>query len=194
MDKQIMNQNADSLSKHPVCRICRKSIEIGAIKCTECDSYQDWRRHFSFGIVALSLSIALISVTTTAIQVTKGLLAKEQSDIRFSLVHYGHESIKIMGSNLGDRAGALRHATLAIWSKDKVLITYNLVWNDVDLVIKPGGWRLFEMKPEKSNRTLTLKQVKLPKENCLYSIKFDVLAFDHSPKSLTIEKKQCPQL
>jgi hypothetical protein len=188
-----MNQNADSFSKHPVCRICRKSIEIGAIKCTECGSYQDWRRHFSFGIVALSLSIALISVTTTAIQVTKGLLAKEQSDLRFSLWGYEPDSIMIVGTNLGDRAGALRHAKLTILSNDKVVSTYNLDWKDVDLVINSGSWRLFAMKPEKSNTKLYLKQLKSTEENCLYSIKFDVHAFDHKPKSSTIKFK-CPVL
>jgi len=188
-----MNPNADTLPVNPLCKICRKSIEMGAIKCTECGSFQNWRRHFSISTVVLSLLIALISVTTTAIQVSKGLLAKEQSDIRFSIVRYGPDSIMIMGSNLGDRAGALRHATLAIKSKDKVVNTYNLVWEDVDLVIKPGSWRLFNMKPAINSTTINLIQVESIEENCLHSIKFDVLAFDHNPKSSTIEY-MCPSL
>ena len=188
-----MKQKTKTTSKPPACKVCRKPIEIGARKCTECDSYQDWRRHFSIGTVVLSLLIALISVTTTGIQVMQGLLAKEQSDIRFSLLRYGPDSIKIMGSNLGDRAGALRQATLKIKSSDKVENTYNLVWEDVELVIKPGSWRLFSMKPAIENTPIKLVQLASVPGECRHSIEFEVLAFDHNPRSFTIEYS-CPSL
>jgi hypothetical protein len=188
-----MSQNKNTPAEPPVCKICRKPIEIGARKCTECDSFQDWRRHFSIGTVVLSLLIALISVTTTGFQVVHDLLAKEQSDIRFSLVRYGPDSIKIMGSNLGDRAGALRSATLNIKSNNKVKNTYNLVWEDVELVIKPGSWRLFSMQPAIENTPIKLIQVASVPGECRHSIKFEVLAFDHNPKSFSIEYS-CPSL
>jgi hypothetical protein len=52
---------ADEVEK--VCIQCAKSIPIHAKKCTECDSFQDWRRHLQFSGLALSLLIALLSVT-----------------------------------------------------------------------------------------------------------------------------------
>jgi len=177
-------------SQSPVCRICRKPIEPGAVKCTACGSYQNWRRFFSFGTIALSLLVALISVSTTAIQVTKNMFAKEQSDLRFSLVKYGPDTITIMSSNLGDRAGALRSATLKITMSNEAK-TYNLIWEDANLVVKPDGWRLFEMKPVIDKDIVGLQLLRYTGDNCFHSIKFNVLAFDHAPKSSTIRYK-CP--
>lgn len=184
-----MSNNVESTPKAPVCRVCRKPIEPGAIKCTECDSYQDWRRFFSFGTVALSLLVALISVSTTAIQVAKNLLAKEQSDLRFSLVKYGSDSIQVMGSNLGDRAGALKDATLKIDIPGQEEKSYKLMWGDADLVIKPGGWRLFKMKPTIDRDAIDLRLLPFASENCFQTIKFEVLAFDHKPKNSVIKYK-----
>lgn len=174
-----------------VCIICRKPIEEGAKKCTECDSYQDWRRHFSFGTVVLSLLIALISVSTTSFQVAKNLLAKEQSDLRFSLVKYGPSSIMVMSSNLGDRAGALKNAILRIKMSNKEH-TYKLHWKDVDLVVKPGGWRLYEMKPTIEQDIIELQSLPSADVNCTHSIEFDVLAFDHKPESTPPVIYKCP--
>lgn len=183
-----MNQHTEPTSSKSVCRICLKPIELGAKKCTECGSYQDWRRHFSFGTVALSLLIALISVSTTAIQVAKSLMAKEQSDLRFSLVKYGPNGIMIMGSNLGDRAGALKSASLQINLASETK-DYKLTWDDVDLVIKPGGWRLFKMKPTTDGDVLDLQMLPFENEKCTHTITFDVLAFDHQPSSSSINYK-----
>lgn len=188
-----MNQKTISDSTTSVCKICCKSIESGAKKCTECGSYQDWRRHFSVGTVTLSLIIALVSVSTTAIQVTKSLLAKEQSELKFSLVQYGPNHITIMSSNLGDRAGALKQATLNIRDNSETVKTYNLLWENVDLVIKPGSWRLFQMIPAINKTRIDLRLIATTDEHCTHVIEFDVLAFDHNPKKQTLEYK-CPIL
>lgn len=45
-----------------LCRYCALSIPVRAAKCTNCDSWQDWRRSFSFSLPALSLLLAIISV------------------------------------------------------------------------------------------------------------------------------------
>jgi len=122
--------------------------------------------------------------------VVTDLLAEEQSDIRFSLVKYGPDSITIMSSNLGDRAGALRSATLRITMPDDVK-TYKLHWKDVDLVVKPESWRLFQMIPMIHKNKIDLQLLPYSVESCTHSIEFDVLAFDHNPKNSTITYK-CP--
>jgi hypothetical protein len=44
------------------CLSCQEPIHPKAKLCKTCKSYQDWRRHFDFSAVVLSLLVALISV------------------------------------------------------------------------------------------------------------------------------------
>jgi hypothetical protein len=44
------------------CVACHSEIFPEAIKCTHCDTYQDWRRYVSASSTVLSLLIALLSV------------------------------------------------------------------------------------------------------------------------------------
>lgn len=50
-----------------LCRVCKKAIPAQARKCTECNSFQDWRRILSFSTEILALLIALFSVLGIAI-------------------------------------------------------------------------------------------------------------------------------
>lgn len=54
------------------CWACQKVMPAKAIVCVECKSFQNWRKYLDYSSTALSLMIALISVTTTLFAVTKG--------------------------------------------------------------------------------------------------------------------------
>lgn len=56
----------DSLDK--ACRVCGDSIPSAAIKCRHCGSYQNWRRFLDLGQGTIALLIALISVSTLAVE------------------------------------------------------------------------------------------------------------------------------
>jgi len=50
-------------SETKVCVVCDVEIGRGAIKCPNCGTFQNWRRHLQFSTTVLSLLIALISVS-----------------------------------------------------------------------------------------------------------------------------------
>lgn len=76
---------AEITSPHK-CLECRGNIPLDAIKCTECDAYQDWRRHLNlnFSGVILSLLIALISVSSVCVPLI--LRAFEPKDAKLNFV------------------------------------------------------------------------------------------------------------
>ena len=174
------------------CTVCGDPIRQHAKKCIHCDSFQDWRRHFSFSTVVLSLFIALISVSTTAVHITRSVFAPEQSNLRFSLVQYGPDSIRVVSSNLGDRAGVLRAARLTVINGprgDKQ--TFELKWEEGQPVVEPGNWRIFALYPLIGRARAPLRQLVSANEDCKHVIDFEIIAFDHDPETKHIEYR-CP--
>src|SRR5262249_20564094 len=96
----------------PLCIECRKAIEPGATKCTECDSFQDWRRHFTIGHVVLSLLVALVSVLTAAVPVWRTLWARPQ--LALSLTRCERQSITAYIFNTGQATGVVSKLTLRV--------------------------------------------------------------------------------
>lgn len=78
----------NSTDKFIQCSICKEKLIPGAIKCTHCGSFQNWRRHISFSSSFLSILLALISVTTVFITVTSESLTKNDSDIQASIINW----------------------------------------------------------------------------------------------------------
>jgi hypothetical protein len=70
----------------PVCVVCKKPIPKGALKCTECSSFQGWRRHLEFSSLALSLLVALVSVSGIVVPALIKAIRPPSSDVRASLV------------------------------------------------------------------------------------------------------------
>jgi hypothetical protein len=65
--------DAQNCSVPPVtlCKMCKHSIPFGALKCADCDSYQDWRNLFGISNTALALIVAVVSVSAQAIPIVK---------------------------------------------------------------------------------------------------------------------------
>jgi predicted nucleic acid-binding Zn ribbon protein len=87
-DAQPVSSNTPSVS---LCRVCRKEIPEGALKCTECGSFQNWRRIFSFSTEILALLIALFSVL--------GIVLPE---IAKWLNRHSHTQVRIVGASQDD--------------------------------------------------------------------------------------------
>jgi hypothetical protein len=107
-------------------------------------------------------------------------------------VQYGPEAIQVVSSNLGDRAGVLRGATLTVINGPRGgKQTFELQWEKAEPVIAPGGWRLFAFSPLIERSKAPLQQLVLSEQNCKHAITFDVIAFDHKPQTQRIEYR-CP--
>lgn len=70
------------------CITCREKVHKGAIKCTHCGSFQNWRRHLGLSSSFLSLVLAIISVLTVFITVVSDSTTKKDSDIDASIINW----------------------------------------------------------------------------------------------------------
>ena len=68
------------------CIYCHSEIHDKAIKCKECDGFQNWRRYLNFSSNILSLLIVLISVLTVSIPVIVDTMRSDVTRIAFNIV------------------------------------------------------------------------------------------------------------
>jgi hypothetical protein len=97
-----------------LCSTCYKSIDPRARKCTECGSFQDWRRHLSIGSSVLALLVALVSVTALAVPMIKSTFGTENSDMHFTIQGVMQNQIYVMISNTGTRPGSVNDMSLSL--------------------------------------------------------------------------------
>lgn len=108
-----MTEGSEGASEKP-CRTCAKPMPAAALKCTECDSYQDWRRLFSFTTSLLSLLVALIAVSTAAAPVIKETLQPARSKLSFQFLDSEPPSrVLAFATNGGTRSAVIRRAYLS---------------------------------------------------------------------------------
>lgn len=92
------------------CQQCRLSIPQGAQICTNCQSYQDWRRWFSVSGTVLALLTALISVLSFAVPSFITFLHSPHSDLAAPMVSLEGTTIRLLVVNNGDAPGVFVRA------------------------------------------------------------------------------------
>ncbi len=182
--------------KEKECIVCYERIHGDAKKCTHCNSFQNWRRHLGFSSVVLSLLVAFVSVMTVAVPIIKSALTPNQSDVRYSFVRYDSAQdpkyISVVSSNLGNRSGILKEATLqVIRDEKKDTLSHPLAWKPAEHVVKPGESKILEFYWSEQNVIQFLPK-KEGYNTCSYQVQFHVIAFDHEPKSVTLTSN-CPE-
>jgi predicted nucleic acid-binding Zn ribbon protein len=96
------------------CFLCRKEIPRGAKICTECNSYQDWRKHFGFSSTVLSLLVALVSVLTVAVPVIRNALTPDRSEVHCALLTWNATGATLLVSNRGVRPAVVKSLRLKL--------------------------------------------------------------------------------
>lgn len=126
------------------CVICRGDLPVGAIYCTKCQRYQDWRRYFGLSGVLLTLLVALISVLNTAVPVIVKSLTPDSSDVQFSVVDWKPSAVLVAVSNGGARPAVVRNLELADRSDSPTTGKTPLtLWPaNQDKLLEPGAFRL----------------------------------------------------
>jgi hypothetical protein len=81
------NEESATVTMQPaaekLCRVCKKAMPAQGLKCTECHSFQDWRRFLSFSATILALFVALFSVLGVAVpEFTKWLNRHSHTQVR----------------------------------------------------------------------------------------------------------------
>jgi hypothetical protein len=117
------------------CRICGEDIKLSAIKCTHCDSYQDWRSSLTFSSTILSLLVALIAVLTAALPVVTREFSTKHSRILFSYLWASSEYVSVLSSNSGNSHGAVHSAWLLVDEQPRIaLAIVGLAFDGVELI------------------------------------------------------------
>ena len=68
-----------------LCIACKSEIHKDALKCKECDAYQNWRRYLDFSSTVLALVLAILSVSTVAVPVFVKAFHQGRSDVMLLL-------------------------------------------------------------------------------------------------------------
>lgn len=94
------------------CRQCAEEISFAAKLCRHCGSHQDWRGYLNLSSTVLALLIALITVATSAVTPLLSVLHAPRSEVVASNPVFHGETLSIVATNLGDRAGVIGRARL----------------------------------------------------------------------------------
>ncbi|VAV85112.1 hypothetical protein MNBD_DELTA01-216 [hydrothermal vent metagenome] len=170
------------------CVICKAEIKTGAKKCTSCNSFQGPLRRLLAGVDIRSL-VALVPIITLAFLFIKDQVVTHKSDLQISILECRQDMVKIVASNLGDRAALLKpKANLFVLLDGKesgdLKSLVRSPTNETPPLVKPDQTIVASYNPILNKRTYTLPKYPQGVSNCQYKIIFDVIAFDHKPSSV----------
>ncbi|MGA1840954.1 MAG: hypothetical protein ACMUIU_10040 [bacterium] len=172
------------------CVICKSEIKKGAKKCIKCNSFQNPLRRFFSGLDLQAL-VALVPVVALAFVFVKGHIVVHKSDLRVAILDCTKNKIRVVASNLGDRAAVLNErAVLLFLVNDNLDPRPRLLMKDpspdISPLIKPGESVLIDFFPV----TIDGKKARLDpcpeSARCEYKVTFDVIAFDHKPYKIVV--------
>ncbi len=165
------------------CIVCKEKIERGALKCIKCSSFQNWRRHFDFSALILSVLTALISVSTTAFTVLH-FVVSDRSDPRFSILTFQPDKIEIESYNVGNRAAILKHVNISHIKNGSPDPPVDLSPDDPDPIIPPGAWKKLVLKKRVSGTPVSwTTQIE---KDATYRLRFVFDALNHKSDTITL--------
>jgi hypothetical protein len=110
----MANVTSTYVGKKP-CVICGEKIPVAAIKCTHCETFQDWRRYVGFSTTFLALLTALVSVVSASLPGFVEFLKGHDSKIAVAFQSDDRQGgILLLASNSGDRPGGIAEVILRV--------------------------------------------------------------------------------
>jgi len=131
------------------CRVCAEPIRRQANKCTHCGSFQNWRSVLPVSSTILSLLVALVSVTTTAVPILIHAATANRSDVKISTPNYANGFITSFVSNAGDRPAIV--AAIGMLFIDKKsnregILPFYREEEEVGAMVQPAGAVLLHLQ------------------------------------------------
>lgn len=120
-----------------LCKQCRNTIPEGALLCSHCGSYQDWRSTFSISSTVIALLTALVSVLGIATPAVINVLHVPRSDAVLQAPSIEGTTLRVVAVNRGDASASLIRARIDgeyLAGATKVRLR-----NDGDAIIPPGS-------------------------------------------------------
>ncbi len=120
-----------------LCKQCKNEIPCGALVCTKCDSYQDWRSIITFTNKALAWLTALVSIIGIAVPNIYNVFHKPRSEAMLTMPSVDGTTLRMVAINHGDAPASLIKA----WVDSEYLAAATKVQlrNDSDAIIHPGS-------------------------------------------------------
>ena len=132
------------LQKTERCRVCKEPMNPGAIRCTRCNSYQNWRRYFDFSAVVLSLLVALVSVVSAVGPQIVALLPPWGSNLQIRSYYFNEDTVSLIVENSGNRPGYIGKVTAVVYCTVKGVFypsdPFLASMVNVDAEHKPPSW------------------------------------------------------
>ncbi|MBU2876961.1 hypothetical protein [Aliiglaciecola lipolytica] len=186
----------DTIKKLKNCCACKSEIPNGATLCKECGTHQNWKRHFNFSSVALSLIVALLSVSTTFFTVVSSSV-KTESKTRVIDISRNLSEFIVYADNSGDKSSRFGDIKVYITPKgssDKSAFIAP-VPRDIGVFLKPGQSKPFTISIEDQLRKFLGERANkavyefLASANCSYVI--EIIESDKVKPALFKFEKPC---
>ncbi len=143
------NSNAvGDKTKTKECVACMGRIPITANKCSNCGSFQNFRRFLDIGNSSLSLLIALASISTLLVSIIINHLITKEFKIYPEVFGSRTDQISISYYNVGKLPGALPDfVSVYVEGRTGISDSYNMSYriskkNISDLIINPGNAKI----------------------------------------------------
>jgi hypothetical protein len=107
-------------SRTKLCATCGALMPGKAIKCTKCDSFQNWYNRITVSTTVLALLTALISVAGATLPNLWSWYRSGNSHVSVSFAHDDDQGgLFLAATNDGDRIGSVADVAIAFTAKDK---------------------------------------------------------------------------
>ncbi|APO49698.1 hypothetical protein LUI11_32240 [Bradyrhizobium diazoefficiens] len=102
-----------------LCTTCGALMPNSAIKCTKCDSFQNWHNRIAVSTTVLALLTALVSVAGATLPNLWSWYRSGNSHVSVSFAHDDDEGgIFLVATNDGDRIGSIARVSVDFTAKD----------------------------------------------------------------------------
>ena len=105
-----MSSEESDIENTKNCVECGSDIPIAAIKCANCGSFQDWRRHIYFGQAALAFMLSLVAIVSVISANSSSIVDKISSklnespiDIQLGVVDVDQNTAQIIATSFHDQ-------------------------------------------------------------------------------------------
>lgn len=170
------------------CNICLKPMPLNATKCTECDSYQDIRRHIFAWTSILASLIAIVPIFSIASSLTK-IANQPSANVSLSDSQCTLDRISLFAVNSGGRAAVVYDPEVHVLrGNQSTALTPRFTIADEKSKIGPGEFHRIELMLGAGQQFPS----KLGSENCEITIKFKTL--DANRKEPNTLEGKCPCL
>lgn len=130
-----------------LCRVCKKTMPAQGRKCTECNSFQDWRRILSFSTEILALLIALFAVLGIAIpELTKWRNRHSHTQVR--IIGASQDELFVIVMNTG-REPSTVHGFRASFMNVPLSDADLLPFNPADLYVPAEDSLTVRLRPQR---------------------------------------------